>query len=172
MHTAPLVMLCSALSACRLRFAWAPSPSPPKSPCTNLRRHAESTESSSPFGAVLSAHRPSGMSRDRTKDNGRSRVKDSTLAKWLGNITMFPFQGQSCSVLSGVPSEICAGRLCRGRERRSPSKSETEPRTAPHEQTHLKHCNILRTPHSLEKSAIGPLAERAPYSLTPIQRAF
>jgi hypothetical protein len=34
---------------------------------------------------------------------------------------MFAWQRSSCSVLSWVPSEICAGRLCRG-------EGETEPK--------------------------------------------
>jgi hypothetical protein len=46
-------------------------------------------------------------------------------------------------VLSRVPSEICAGRLCRGRERRSPSKSEREPWTASNGEHPVKHSEIL-----------------------------
>jgi len=59
---------------------------------------------------------------------------------------MFPWQSLSGSVLSRVPSEICAGRLCRGRERRSPKKSEREPGTAPNGKTLLKHSNISKPP--------------------------
>jgi hypothetical protein len=58
---------------------------------------------------------------------------------------MFPMRSSNCSVLSGVPSEICAGRLCRGRERRSPSKSETEPRTAPNGKPLVKHGDLSKS---------------------------
>ena len=44
--------------------------------------------------------------------------------------SMFLGQALPFCVLSRAPSEICAGRLCRGRERWSPSKSEMEPGTA------------------------------------------
>ena len=50
-------------------------------------------------------------------------------------------------VLSRVPSEICAGRLCRGRERRSPSKSERERGTALSDKTRLKHSELCWSPH-------------------------
>jgi hypothetical protein len=80
--------------------------------------------------------------------------------------------GQSIdfSVLSWVPSEICAGRLAEAEaealkgaeslvphlptgkkdglpERRSPNKSEREPRIVPNGKTDLKHCEISWAPH-------------------------
>ncbi len=59
-------------------------------------------------------------------------------------IAMFPWECSSCTVLSRVPSEICAGRLCRGSGRRSPSKSEREPGTALYAETLSEHSDTPR----------------------------
>ena len=50
-------------------------------------------------------------------------------------------------VRSWVPSEVCAGRRCRGRGRRSPGKPEREPGTVPNGKTFLKHSDISKSPH-------------------------
>ena len=46
-----------------------------------------------------------------------------------------------CRVLFEVPSQIGAGRLCKGRERRSPSKSERELKTVAKGETLLKYSD-------------------------------
>jgi hypothetical protein len=78
--------------------------------------------------------------------NRRSH-QGSLLVKRPGHIGMFRFQGSSWPVLSRVPSEICAGRLCRGRERRSASKSEREPGTVPDREHPVKHSDVSRARH-------------------------
>ena len=57
-------------------------------------------------------------------------------------LAVFTKESLSDRVLSRVPSEICAGRLCRGSGRRSPSKSEREPGTGRNGKTSVKHSGI------------------------------
>ena len=46
-------------------------------------------------------------------------------------------------LLIRVSSEIWAGRLCRGRERRSPSKSEREPGSAMNNSRSIREIPVL-----------------------------
>ncbi len=69
----------------------------------------------------------------------------SCVVQWVDRQGAPRFRDRACvsRVLSWVPSETCAGRLCRGRGRRSPSKSETEPRKALNREPLPKNTPVL-----------------------------